>query len=261
MMIDHFLKKIARYRSKVAIAPLIEEDVVRIEERLGRQLPEYYREFLLKIGLKQDLVPGLFNKVDDFKPLTDFLPPGQSERFFQFGDNGGEDYWLLRSDDHSDLTIYEYEYYGSGQINSLGRTFEDLLNEAVQHLEENASFLVDNSKKLWAVQFAIDTPGELEIVAALEDFGCTLLNPVKRTEVSPAGVICSEGMIRLLNKDIPLKKQEYSAWATPCFYFDWEEPLEEMNNNSAIKRFEDQLKAKGLNVTLVDYGIQTKSDV
>ena len=31
--------------------------------------------------------------------------------FFDFGHNGGEDYCLLRNDDRSDRTIYEFDYY------------------------------------------------------------------------------------------------------------------------------------------------------
>ncbi|MDN5215081.1 SMI1/KNR4 family protein [Fulvivirgaceae bacterium BMA12] len=261
MEIDNFIKKLKDFGSKVTISPLTEVEVTRIETILNRKLPGYYREFLLKVGLKQDVVWGLIERIEDFDPLEDFLPEGESKRFFRFGHNGGEDYWLLRNDDPNDKTIYEYDYYGDYEIKSLNKTFDDLLDEASQQLVENQDKLVDNSRKVWAVQFSIATNDENEIIDALKDeFGCILSKGIENTEVSPAGVICSEGKIELHRREILLKKQEYKDWETALYYFDWRESVSEMNTNSLIKRIEKQLKTNGLKVTLIDYGIMDSTE-
>jgi len=132
--IDKFLEKLTPFESKVVISPLNEVEVNSIETILDRRLPEYYREFLLSIGLKQDVIWGLNDRISDFKPLDDFLPNGEAEKFFRFGNNGGEDYWLLRNDDPNDRTIYEYDYYCDYEIKSLKKTFDDLLRDAIQQL-------------------------------------------------------------------------------------------------------------------------------
>lgn len=151
-MIKTFLEQLKPFGSKVVISPLSEQEVRQIEKQLNRALPGYYREFLLNIGLRQDAVWGLNESLRDFGPLTGFLPEGPSERFFGFGNNGGEDYWLLNSAGPDDITIYEYGSYCNYEIKSLGKTFEGLLNEAIGQLRENAADLIDNTKKTWAVQ-------------------------------------------------------------------------------------------------------------
>lgn len=260
MNIESFINKLSKFKDKVTISPLSETEVNEIEQILDRKLPAYYRDFLLQVGLKQDVVWGLNNRVNDFDPLEDFLPEGEHKRFFRFGNNGGEDYWLLRSDDPSDKTIYEFDYYCNFEIKSLNKTFNDLLNEAIQQLIENQNQLTSNADKVWAVQFSIDTNNESNIIESLRtEFNCEIINEVMYTETSPAKVICSEGKIKLQGIEIPLKKQEYESWETASFYFDWKESVSDMNENSLIKRIEDNLKSSGLKVTLIEYGIIEKN--
>lgn len=256
MSLDQFIEKLKKFESKVTITPLEEFEVLNIESILNRKLPLYYREFLLKIGLKQDAIWGLNDSVSDFDPLHDFLPSGQSMNFFRFGHNGGEDYWLLRNDDSNDRTIYEYEYYGDGMIKSLGRTFDDLLEESILLLTESHERLTANSEKVWSVQFSIDTDDINLIIESLRhEFDCNLSKDMEKTEVSPAGVICSEGGITLQGVEISIRKQEYKTWETASYYFDWREPVDIMKEDSIIKRMEKRLKDDGLKVTLIDYGI------
>jgi len=81
MAVAAFREKLKEFESKVVISPLSEPEVDSIESILSRKLPEYYREFLLTIGLKQDAVWGLLDGIRDFDPLTNFLPDNLSEDF------------------------------------------------------------------------------------------------------------------------------------------------------------------------------------
>jgi hypothetical protein len=256
MTLTEFVEKLKEFGSKVMISPLSEAEVHNIEIILDRDLPYYYREFLLRIGLKQDVVWGLNDRISDFDPLLDFLPDGQAKNYFRFGHNGGEDYWLLRNDDPSDRTIYEYEYYGDGEIKSLGKTFDEILDDAILLLTENKDKLIDNSQKVWAVQFSINTDDFTPIIESLRtEFECSLSKEISNTQVSSAGVICSEGSIVLQGKEISIAKQEYKDWETASYYFSLREPVNEMNDKSFIKRIENRLKHDGFKVTLIDYGI------
>lgn len=256
MKIEKFIEKIKCFDQKVAISPLDEIEVIKIESILDRKLPKYYREFLLNVGLKQDVVWGLNDRIEDFDPLENFLPNGESKKFFRFGHNGGEDYWLLRNDDPNDRMIYEYDFYCDFEIKSLSKTFDDLLDEAIQQLSNNKDKLTDNSQKVWAVQFSIDTNYDSEIIGVLnEEFDCSLKKEICLTEVTAEGVKCSEGIMSLNGIEISIKKQECSDWETASFYFDWKESISDMNENSLIKRIERRLNSEGLKVTLIDYGI------
>lgn len=256
MTVAEFKEKLKEFELKVVTSPLSESDVIVIESILSRKLPNYYREFLLTIGLKQDAIWGLNDAIRDFDPLVDFLPDGQSKHFFRFGHNGGEDYWLLRNDDWSDRTIYEFDFYTDFEIKSLGKTFDDLLEEAIRQLTENKNSLIANSEKVWAVQFSIDIHNVNVIIDSLKkEFDCSLVKDLENVQVSSAGVISSMGTIKLQGSEIPIKKQEYKDWETSSFYFDWKESIDDMNENSFIKKVENTLKKDGLKVILIDYGI------
>ena len=257
MQVEQFLQRLKPFESKVFINPLTEQEVNTIEAVLKRELPAYYRDFLLNVGLKQDVVKGLFDRVKDFSLLENFLPDNTSQNYFQFGDNDEEACLLLRSDDHSDRTIYVYDGYGDYEIKSLHKTFDDLLEEAIQDLENQQNELPDNSKKYWAVQFAIDCHNATQIINALgEQFTCSLVKGIEKVGKSPAGVESSQGIMNLEGIELPIKKQEYIGWATPSFYFDWKESLADMQTDSFVKKIEKQLKSKGLEVKLVDYGVR-----
>ena len=231
MTVAEFKEKLKEFELKVVTSPLSESEVTFIESILCRKLPDYYREFLLTIGLKQDAVWGLHDKISDFDPLTDFLPDEQSKDFFQFGHNGGEDYWLLRNDDWSDRTIYEFDHYADFEIKSLGKTFDDLLDEAIQQLAENKNSLTSNSSKVWAVQFSINTDDINMIIDSLKkEFDCSLVKNLEKVQVSSAGVISSKGRIILQGSEIPKKKQEHKDWETALFYFNWKESVYDVNN-------------------------------
>lgn len=257
--IDTFLNALEPFRQVVVIHPLTVEEVEQIERVLGGRLPGYYREFLLKIGLKQDVVLGLHDQFRDFDNLDNLLPENEGHRFFRFGHNGGEEYWLLRIDDPSDMTIYEYDQYSSYRIVSMRKTFERLLQEAVEHLKLNKTRLIENHFKAWRVQFAVDTFHAHDVVEALGTwFDCVLVSAPSDLEVTAAGVICSEGHIMIDDVIVQLRKQEFRDWNSPSYYFNWEEPVEEMIRDSKIKRMEAALVAGGLDVTVIDYGITVR---
>ena len=124
--IDKILEELEPIKDKVVINPLSKKEIHLIQSKFKKRLPDYYVEFLGKIGLKQDLIWGLNDNISKFKDLGEFIP---SENYFRFGDNGGEDYWLLKFDDEKDRTIYEYLYYNDGEIKSLNKTFDELIKE------------------------------------------------------------------------------------------------------------------------------------
>jgi len=65
------------------------------------------------------------------------------------------------------------------EVKSLGKTFGDLLDEAMQQLEENKNSLTPNGEKVWAVQFSIDTDDINVIIDSLKkEFDCSCARTV-----------------------------------------------------------------------------------
>jgi len=254
--VDRFLEAIRPFRDAIVIHPLTTDEVEKIERALGNPLPPYYREFLLKVGLKQDVVHGLHNQLSDFDNLDNLLPENRGHRFFRFGDNGSDDYWLLRIDDPTDMTIYQYDQYDTYQVVSMHKNFEQLLLDSVEQLKLNKSRLIENYRKVWRVQFAVDTRQAQNVIDALaEDFDCALLADPDELELTADGVSRPEGRIMIDNTTVTLRIQDAPQWGTPSYYFSWEEPVADMVDNSRIKRIEAALVAGGLDITVIDYGI------
>jgi hypothetical protein len=256
MTVEEFVEKLKEFGSKVLITPLTEIEVANIELVLDRKFPEYYRQFLLQIGLKQDAICGLLDRIEDVNDLAEFLPDGQSTTFFHFAhSHNGEGYWLLRIDDPTDKNIYEYDYPDSC-IRRTDKTFDQLLDESLQQLTQNKDLLRNNSEKCWIVEFSIAVDNVDVIIGSLKkEFDCHLSEDIGQIQVSSGGTIISLGKIRLQGADIQIKKKDHHKWETPKFCFNWNEPVADMQMNSLIKRIESRLKNDSLEVELLDYGI------
>ncbi len=205
--IDEILEALTSVQDKVVLHPLSPAEVDRNRAQLTRPMPPYYTEFLRKIGLKQDLVWGLNHKISQFKDLGDFLP---SSDYFQFGDNGGDDYWLLRFGAGEDRMVYAYEYYREGAIKPLGKTFYDLLWEGLRDTKKRYDHLAFNDAKVWRVQFSLGTVRGQFMVHQLRDkleVPIELIQEPVLRHTTAAGVKHYEGSIAINQREIRLKKQ------------------------------------------------------
>ncbi len=253
--IDKILGELQPYEDKVLINPLSNEEIEQIQSKYKNKLPEYFLDFLRKIGLKQDFIFGINENINDFEDLSDFI---QSNNYFRFGKNGGEDYLLL-SFNENDNTIYEYDYYCDFEIKSLEKTFDDLLIQSLNNVRSNYKELVFNTLKYWSVQFSIETENGKDLENELGKFlKVKLIKEPEYIETSPAEVECYEGEIEIEEKKVVLSKQTYKYWDKPTLYFDWEESIQKMKINSIIKKIDKSLSNCPFNYDLIDYGIICK---
>jgi len=254
------LQKLEKYPDQGVITPLNESEIEQIERTLGKELPLFFKEYLRKIGLKQDVVWGVLEQVQDFDRLDDFLPEGTTSQFFRFGHNGGEDYWLLRYDEEQERAIYEYDYYNQFEIVKLDKTFDDLLWEAKEKLIKNTP--KTNAQKEWCVQFSVNTGSGKFLVNQLKSsLTIELIREPKYVDTSEAGVKTFEGMLRIEGKDIALHKQIIQGDGSSSLYFDLEETVEVMQTDSLIKKIDEALEKSILKHVLIDYGILPKDDL
>lgn len=251
-VIDEVLEASKPYEDKILICPLTEEEVEIIQNKFDKPLPNYFKEFLLKVGLKQDLVWGLCDRIFDFEDLGDFL---LSNDYFRFGHNGGEDYWLLKFDE-KDKTIYEYEFYNSGQIISMKKTFDELLWEGLESAKERYDVLPSNSVKDWFVEFSVNTSSDNFLEKELSphlDF--KISKRLECVQTSFKGKKYYEGEIEIEGKRTILKKSDSGL------YFKWQEPVFEMKENSTIKKIDAALSKCVFQHEMLEYGIMNREAV
>ncbi|MCT4639499.1 MAG: SMI1/KNR4 family protein [Bacteroidales bacterium] len=258
-LIDKILKDLEPFKDKILISPLSVGEVDLIQSKFNKKLPEYFKEFLLKIGLKQDLIWGINEGVNRFQDLREFL---ESEDYFRFGDNGGEDYWLLKFEDENNRMIYELDHYNSMEIRSLNKTFDDLLVAGIEEIKKKYDDLDSNEIKDWCVQFSVETGSGKFLEKELGKYlTVKLINKPVFVEESSAGVKCYEGEIEIEGQIKKLKEQSYEGWSNSSLYFNWQESVKQMQENSLIKKIDGALSNCVFKHTLIDYGILNRDEL
>lgn len=240
------------YQDKVYYHGVPEAEIADLEQQLARPLPGYFREFLGIFGFHQDIVFGLYYRTGDLIERAKYLPEEIQERYILIGDNGGEDFWLLRADDHNDTEVYEWQYWPGGEIVPLGFTFQELIQRSADQLAKRADTLVANEDKRWAVQFSIKTNDEDAIYSAIP---LQRITDWELDSVSPAGVYSYDAEGVLAGIGLSLTKQAYAGWEAPIYYFELRQALDHAENPSLIRLLDGKLKPVFPGYSLVDYGI------
>lgn len=253
MNIDYndLLWKLAPYKDKVFFYPLTSSEVLEIESLLNKKTPNYYSQFLLKFGLRQDFVIGLIDKINEFKKFDDYLPSEVQSNYICIGNNRNEDIWLINAMDENDQQIYEWQPWYESKPSPLGFDFNNLLENSLNELKNNYTNLATNANKLWSVQFAIPTIEDSKLFNVL---ATQPLGEWRFVETSSAGVSSFATEIVLNNKTIPLSKLEYAEWPQPIYYFNYAEPIDNYAT-SEILAMDKILSASFEEYTLIDYGI------
>lgn len=251
-LLDEILMDLVPYMDKVFLCPLSEKEILQIEEIYAYNLPEYYKYFLERVGLRQDFVWGLNSKISQFNDISEFI---SSNEYFRFGHNGGEDYWLLNLTDENDRTVYEYDYYCNGEILSTEKTFNDILINAFDDIKKNYHDLRLNEDKVWTVEFGVNTNSAKFFSKELGNYVNVKLLKEPKVNLSTDEEDYESGLIEIEGNVVELKK-----WTSSRLSFNWEEPVLKMRNKSAIQRIETALKKCVFNHSLVQYGIMSKSD-
>ena len=114
--------KIDAYSNKIIINPLDEKEIIKLEEKLKRKLPEFFRQFLLEVGIPQDLIIELHDSLNKFELLDDFLPNNEWMNYIYIG-GPSEDYLLIKNKEFKSEEIYYYDYYKDFEVKTLGKSF------------------------------------------------------------------------------------------------------------------------------------------
>lgn len=233
---------------KVFYIPMTEVAVANLEQQVGIDFPEYYRDFLLHFGMHQDFVLGLFTNADDLIEQNKYLQESVPD-YLMIGDNGGEDYWILRTVKVKSQRVFTWI---DDEIAKTDFTFEDLLRHALEQVEQEDVVTLDNSEKSWCVQFAITTKDEEALYTALP---LKLTSTWKLVEQSEAGVDEYVAQAVLDGEATEISRLTYDAWSTPTYAIHYKESLDSVKKQGKIKEWTAVLKAKFPEFNLVDYGI------
>ncbi|MDR2223888.1 MAG: SMI1/KNR4 family protein [Flavobacteriaceae bacterium] len=155
-----FLKEILPFEDYLFYKPLTQEEVAELESGISNTLPLYYREFLLNFGIYQDLLPGLFLSKEEWIEQNGYLYEAE-QNYVMIGDNGGEDFWLLRTDDVQDRKVYNWV---DDEIEETGFTFDDFLYRCLNNLKDDSFIQLNNKEKVLRAHLSVSTNQESELI-------------------------------------------------------------------------------------------------
>lgn len=251
------LLKLEPYKDKVFYFSLTDSEIVNLEKQIGQIFPNYFREFLLTFGIRQDFVFELFTREQDFADQYKYLPKSLRRYFVPIGgSSAGGDTWLIKSNSE-EQKIYELWHESNGELTTLDFSFKELIDRNINELSDLYDRKSFNKDKNWCVQFSIATTKEnllLKTIEAKQTKGWT------NAEISSAGVYSYETQIELASKQIRLSRQEYKDWKEPIYYFNWKEPAFQIGANSFIRTLDKKLTKAFKGYKLIDYGVLALSD-
>ncbi|WP_121967168.1 SMI1/KNR4 family protein [Myroides sp. N17-2] len=241
-------KRLRPMQDVVFYIPLSEDEVVELEKVIGFDFPDYYREFLLHFGFQQDFVPGLFTSKEEFIEQNGYLKESMAD-YLMIGDNGGEDFWVLRTEKVRSQRVFNWI---GDTVEKTDFNFEDLIDYALEQLEDFDIEFLNNADKSWCVQFAITTTDEASLYSTLP---LVADGEWKSLGKSDAGVDESIRDIKLNNQPMSLRRLNYDEWSAPTYFIDYKESIDSVMRHGLIKQWTAILKDKYPEFDLIDYGI------
>ncbi|MGL4581932.1 MAG: hypothetical protein ACRCVU_03000, partial [Flavobacterium sp.] len=169
--------------------------------------------------------------------------------YLMIGDNGGEDYWMLRTEKVRSQRVFNWV---DDEVEKTDFNFEDLINYALEQLEDDEVVYLNNADKSWCVQFAITTTDEASIYDTLP---LVTTGEWKAQGRNEAGVDESIRNIKLNNQPMVLRRLNYDEWSAPTYFIDYKESLDSVMRKGLIKQWTAILKDKYPEFDLIDYGI------
>src|SRR3954447_21592162 len=161
--IREILKPLAPHWARIVRLPLSKSEVQDIERRVGLKAPTLLRDFLLKVGLFQELTHGIDSSIKFFDDPCDFpkerqflvsLALARPTDLFPFGHDGMGNIYALSAAEREN----PYIYFVSHETRKPARKarFSDWLQQTVQRVIRRVKRWPLNDRKAWHVEFTFD---------------------------------------------------------------------------------------------------------
>ncbi len=142
--------------NKIFRFPCTKNEIRDLENELSNGFPFYYKYFLEKIGVLQDLSWDLNQDKNDFIISEYSTVPNN---MFMFG-REGEDMMLLKSNDEEDF-IYKY-YIHTNELKKTDKTFYKYIERLTSNFENIENTNTDNSEKKIGVEISFNENIDLD---------------------------------------------------------------------------------------------------
>lgn len=240
-----------------------EAEVEDLASRVGLQVPPPLREYLLCIGLFQDLTHGgasnfeVFDTPQQFVQerefLSEVLTPAQHD-LFPFGGDGSGNVFAVSSSSKDGYPIYFVDHE-TGKV-SRRKDFRSWLEGVVAKVLKGIHKRPPNARMTWCVQFSFSNTSFGDLLDMLSSVGRVkeVDGGWENPDTSPDGVTSSERRIELDDEMLKVTKLECADWPAPMIFFDMDEPVLKGIEHSNIRKLNSLFTQNCPDYKLVDYG-------
>jgi len=248
---------------RIVRRPLTEDEVRALEDRVGLAVPPPLRDYLLNIGLFQDLTPGedqsieVFERPDEFadnyKSLCTILS-SPSSRLFPFGHDGAGNVYALGDSSGDGWPIHFIDH--ETRKDSVQGEFLAWLEETVAQVLETIDQRTREGAKVWCVQFSFRGMSFEDLVKLLASVGTVrdIDGRWRNREGWPGQVRTAKRRIELDGRVFVVSRSAFYGWPSPSISFDMEEPVTCPSDESWIRKLDKLFSTKCPGYKLVDYG-------
>jgi hypothetical protein len=261
--VQEILAPLEPYWDRIVRQPLSSAVVDDLEREVGLPLPGPLRDYLMSVGLFQDLTCWNASSIEVYEHASQFihtrrflcevLPPKQQD-FFPFGGDGAGNVFCLPAGANVPCRIHflDHETRKLSQRKDYGEWLQSVVARVLRGIKGR----VPNEFKVWSVEFcfsdtAYDTlRNQLTSLGQFREIDADWMNP----DTSEAGVTSTERQIELDGQRITIGRLEYEAWECPLLSFNMSEPLANGFADSRIRKFDRLFKERFPGYRLCDYG-------
>ncbi|QDU11048.1 SMI1/KNR4 family protein [Gimesia aquarii] len=261
--VQDILSPLDPYWDRIIRQPMSSEAVDDLEQQVGHPMPAPLRDYLMAVGLFQDLTnwntssievydrPSQF--INTYQYLCKILPP-EKQDFFPFGDDGAGNVFCLPTAADVPCRIHFLDH--ETRKLSKRKDFGDWLQSVVVKVKRGIRRRIPNEHKVWSVQFSFNGISYDELTQLLASLGqfreidSDWMNP----ETSDVGVKSANRQVELNEDRFKIGRLEYEKWDGPSFSFNMMEPIADGFEHSRIRKFDRSFKEKWPGYRLVDYG-------
>jgi|GEM_PF-3029081 len=250
---QNYLKSIKpflyEYSEYIIINPLSVKDIELIESKLGCELNEIYKEFLLNFGIFQDFINDFsISRTLLFADLgftkSDYIVISAQEGFL----------YLMNNKNKEDDIIYKVTDNEEGEYSDIIPAFTlfEKIESEITNLISNQKNRNHNKEKKITIEYQYDSKAYEMMLGKIESF--IHLTDWKEMTDEPNFFIPEEAIIELFGYECTV----YRHYDKSLYWFTIEEDIMVSMSQSVIQKFESNCQLFKIDVEIKDENISCK---
>ncbi len=236
-------EKLIEFSKVVYYEPMIEDEILEMEKKIGQSIKPLYREYLLTFGITQDIFEKLITDLDSFFEDFDFIKNSLKGYLPIFSELDLEDtIYLINNKDLQDDFVYKVKIDNNDKIRQIKKLklFQQIIEESISKLKKSHKNRCLNKNKVNNAEFNISGKDFNDFIEIFKAEGLKQKTDWQ-PKYYPENIFGDEvAIFELFDNEIIIERDDdYSQYR-----FELEEPILTNNEKSIIRITEELLKVQ-----------------